>query len=245
MVAGKRSGELRPPARKKRKGDQPDPEQQMDGGQVPAEAQAEHVDPPKPNLTPEQYFIVLTQQPLPELKRWDADIDEAVSRVKTLKSGRSTFLKTVKAEYGIDAPADLRKMIAMEDPEKEAEIRADVERTLKIAKFMAAPLGTQIDWLDVDRTPDVDRAHNEGLADGRQNKLPNYNKWAQGTAQREFYERGFETGCQERNVVQAQGYKPLEPAPIGDQPATHVDAEEWPAEGQPPKSQTEVASEPA
>lgn len=239
-VRGKRAGTL---LTSKKKRGAADPEQQLDQGQVPAEQQADHVEPPS-NMTHDQFLIALGQQPKEELKRWDAKIEDLRTELKTAVSGRSTFLRTIKDEYGATAIPTLKDMVLMEDPAKEAGIQEEIERRLKIAKFLAIPLGTQFDWI-ADRTPSVDSAYDEGVSDGRQNKSPNYNKWAPTTAQREFYERGFERGCIERNELMAQGYRKPVPPPIGDAAATYTDAEpppaaqeEWPEEGQPPKPQT-------
>lgn len=236
-VQGKRAGTLRPASKKKRGAD---PEQQLADGQVPAEQQAEHVEPPRPNLTHDQYLIALSQQPKEGLKRRDAKIAALRSELKTEISERSNFLRGIKKEYGANAIDDLKDMVDLEDPAKEEGIREKIERRLKLAKFMQIPLGRQLDWI-VDRTPSVDSAYDEGVSDGRQNKSPNYTKWAQGTAQLDFYTRGFEKGCIERNELMAQGFKKLEPPPLGDVPTTYTEVsgqDDWPAEGQPPKPQT-------
>lgn len=256
-VRGKRAGELRQSKKDKdAAAAAAAAEKQMDAGEVPAEQQEP---PPKPNLTHDQYLITLAQQPKEALKRHDSEISDLRSQLKTAVSDRSNFLLKIKKEYGGNAIADLKKMVVLEDPAKEGAIKEDIERTLMIAKFLATPIGTQFELL-VDRTPDVDRAYNEGLSDGRQRKEPNYNKWGQGTAQRQFYERGFEQGGVERNELLAQGYKATEPPPIGDASATHTDAEsgvthaeeigmaeppEWPVDGQPPVPRTETEQQQA
>lgn len=245
MVAGKRSGELRPPAKKKKRGETaPDPEQQMDAGQVPAEAQAEHVEPPKANLSPEQELTLLANTYLPAWKSSLENLAGTKAVFDKAKSDHQLVGKKIKAEMGGARALDIIKlMVEFEKEGAEESIRERIEMELRVAKFMACDVGTQLDWVE-DREPAVDKATRIGRAESLQGKRFDPSRYAQGTPQLTAYEKAY-YAAQEERIMLLAGPAGSPPA-IGDQPPTHVDAEqkaeEWPAEGQPPKPQTEVAS---
>ena len=241
-VQGKRSGTLRPPSKKKRGG--ADPEQQLEHGQVPAEQQAEHVEPPKnsDHLTEVERFTLLAQQPLDNLKRLNFAIADADETLKGLKSERSTFFKKMKVEFGATAPDDLRDMLAMEDPEREAQILEDIKRRAKLAEFMASDLPLFSGQMEPDREPAVDKASRIGRSEALRGARFDPSRYGQGTEQLRAYEAAYYKAQAERLMTLGKVSAP--PPPIGDAPATHTDAEappvgqeEWPAEGQPPKPQ--------
>lgn len=69
------------------------------------------------------------------------------------------------------------------------QVISDFENKLRIARLFGHQLGRQLDLLDQDRTPQEDRAYDEGLAAGRQRKSatnpytpgsPEYQRWQKG-----------------------------------------------------------------
>lgn len=75
--------------------------------------------------------------------------------------------KLAKAELGADAIADIKDIIAVETEEGEKKLKAEVERKLKIARWMGLPNGANGDLFpQVDRAPAIDRAAARGKRDG-------------------------------------------------------------------------------
>lgn len=72
--------------------------------------------------------------------------------------------KAAKAEMGNGAVDIIKDLIALEDPEGEAALREKLKRQADAMRWAGLPLGTQIDLAlgEVDRTPSVDRAFDEG-----------------------------------------------------------------------------------
>jgi hypothetical protein len=203
--------------RKKQNGT--DPEQQLEEGKVPAEQQA---DTNKFELTEEQKFSLLASQYKPMFVDATNIADATKAEYDSAKGSLRTLRKKIIAEMGSDAVTKIELMIEFEQEGGEEKIKADIERKLWVARYMAAELGTQLNFLE-DRTPAEDRAHALGKAHGLAGEKFDPSAYAQGTPQLARYEHGFFDG---QEVKLRIGIKPLEdPPPIGDQPATHVDAE--------------------
>jgi hypothetical protein len=88
--------------------------------------------------------------------------------LKAKKDTAANFLavtKRIKAEgSSID---DIKDLIALDTPEGEVEVRSEIERRLRVARWAGADFGTQFSLLDEpDRTPLVDRAREEGKVAG-------------------------------------------------------------------------------
>lgn len=98
--------------------------------------------------------------------------------------------KLIKAEG--TKLSDVKLAIDLEDPEAGAEMRARIERELKVARWMNVPVGTQFSLLDeTDRTPIDEKTYNDGKKaglSGEPAKPPNhtppslFNKWLDGHA---------------------------------------------------------------
>lgn len=130
------------------------------------------------------------------------------------KEAARSFLqvcKLAKAELGAEAVDDIKEMIALETEEGEKKFKANLERQIKVARWMGLPVGAEPKlFADVDRTPAVDKARangkRDGLAGNRQS--PNADP---STEQYRAYMEGFYEG----NSVLAQGLAP-KPAAAGN-----------------------------
>lgn len=110
--------------------------------------------------------------------------------------------KLAKAEINwTDGVALIRDMILAETEEGEAELRARMNRAMLAAKYMAAPLGSQFDMFDEDRTPAVDRARAEGRRDGMADK-PLVNPYDPSVPQNNEYAEGWHEGQKARADAQ-------------------------------------------
>lgn len=69
--------------------------------------------------------------------------------------------------------ADVKEAIALESPEGEKALKEDIERKLRVARWMGASIGTQFSFLDEDRTPSVDKAEEDGKRAGMRGEAPN------------------------------------------------------------------------
>lgn len=73
------------------------------------------------------------------------------------------------------------------------QVIADFERKIRIAKLFGHQLGRQIDIFDRDRTPQADRAYEEGLAAGRLRKSGT-NPYTPGSAEFQRWQEGMNEG---------------------------------------------------
>lgn len=73
------------------------------------------------------------------------------------------------------------------------QIIADFERKLRIARMFGHQLGRQVDLFDQDRTPQEDRAYDEGFAAGRMRKSAS-NPYQLGSAEGQNWQKGFNAG---------------------------------------------------
>lgn len=114
------------------------------------------------------------------------------STLATKKAADKSFkdvCKIAKAELGDDAVDVIKQMILARTPEGEAELVARIERTMRAARWMAAPLGAQGALFEADRQPATERAFEEGklarlegkaLASPYDPSVPQHQSWMEG-----------------------------------------------------------------
>jgi len=114
--------------------------------------------------------------------------EKALADKKAADARLKNVCKIAKAELGKGAVADIKDAIALEQPEGEAAHRAEIERQLRIARWMGASVRTQFSFSE-DMTPSVDRAYEEGKRAGLKGdpaspphdpSVPQYGKWMEG-----------------------------------------------------------------
>jgi hypothetical protein len=119
----------------------------------------------KPDRTPAIGDNKLTDD---ELRTLAFQHRDAYARALELKKAADASFKNVckhaKAEMGDGAVDVIKDLIALQDPEGEAEIRAKLKLRADAMRWAGLPLGTQIELAlgEVDRQPAVDRAFDEG-----------------------------------------------------------------------------------
>lgn len=74
------------------------------------------------------------------------------------------------------------------------QVIADFERKIRIAKLFGHQLGRQLNLLDADRTPQEDRAYEEGLAAGRLRKNESSSRYDPGSTAGQAWLKGFNEG---------------------------------------------------
>lgn len=91
----------------------------------------------------------------------------ALATKKAADAALKNVAKLAKSELGDTAVADIKDIIAIETEEGEKKIKAEMERQLKVARWMGLPTGANGELFpQVDRTPAVDRAAARGKRDG-------------------------------------------------------------------------------
>ncbi|WP_235972481.1 hypothetical protein [Brucella pseudogrignonensis] len=78
------------------------------------------------------------------------------------------------------------------------QVIADFERKLRIARMFGHQLGRQLDILDKDRTPQEDRAYDEGFAAGRRRKSAT-NPYQPGSQEFQNWQKGMNDGTELAN----------------------------------------------
>lgn len=114
---------------------------------------------------------------------------DALSHKKAADAAFKNICKKAKAECGPHAVTNIKDLIALDEPGGEAELRAEVERKLQMARWCNSVVGTQFGMFDADRTPSVDRAFEAGKVAGMSGEsrnpphdpsVPQYHKWLEG-----------------------------------------------------------------
>lgn len=159
------------------------------------------------------------------------DYATALEHKKAADAALKNVCKRARAELGKDAVADIKDLIALDSPEGEAALKAEIERKIRIAKWAGAPMGTQFSF-DADLTPAVERAYDLGKIAGLSGgvckpphdpSVPQYQQWF--------------NGWQDGQAVLASGFKKkLEPI--------DVEAEHKPADTSDPPFQAPDMPEP-
>ncbi len=143
--------------------------------------------------------------------------------------------KLIKSEGG--SVTDIKRAIQLDTDEGEKAVKADLEATLRIARWMGASIGSQFDMF-ADRTPAADRAYDEGKRAGMKAEARNGGQYDPSTEQYRKWMEGFDHGQDVNKKKLADGMKPLTGGAaareavqagdahikglIGDAPASHV-----------------------
>ena len=87
--------------------------------------------------------------------------ERALAAKKTVDADLKNVCKVIKSDgFAVE---QIKVAIALDTPEGEAEERAKIQRALQAAKWVGAPLGSQLDMFnEPDRTPLTDRAYDQG-----------------------------------------------------------------------------------
>lgn len=91
--------------------------------------------------------------------------EAADALVEKAKAERTAVADQAKADLGKGTLKDIKDMIAYSD---EKVVKADIERTFRLARWMGLPIGTQLDMID---PPVDDRAADEGKTAGMAGQL--------------------------------------------------------------------------
>lgn len=114
--------------------------------------------------------------------------EQRLAAKKTADANLKNACKVAKAELGKDALADIKDVIALKSPEGEALIRGEIERQLRVARYMNAAVGHQFTFAE-DMRPAIDRAYEEGKRAGLDGEpaspphdpsVPQYDSWMEG-----------------------------------------------------------------
>lgn len=123
------------------------------------------------------------------------------------------FGRVVKADLGAQGLADIKGLIELATPEGEARMKADVERQVRLLRWMQVPIGTMGDmFADTDRTPLVERAFNEGKRQGLAGEScvnPHHHTVAAHKSHNDGWAEGQKTKA-------TKGFSKLEPEVAGD-----------------------------
>lgn len=87
---------------------------------------------------------------------------------------------------------DIEFAASLEDKDV-GQVIADFERKIRIARMFGHQLGRQLDLMDADRTPQEDRAYDEGFAVGRR-RGSSVNPYHAGSAEGQGWQKGFNDG---------------------------------------------------
>lgn len=171
------------------------------------------------DMTPEQEGLLLDHH----VGRYEP----ALAAKKKADADFKNVCKLAKAE-GISL-SDIKKRIELRTPEGEAKLKADIERTLQIAKWAGMPLGAQAGFDFTDRRPAVDRAREEGRQAGRRgevlkppyaNELPQYDSFVEGWHQGQKEIASFQKERDAKAFEEKAGPQPGAEPDLGDRPGT-------------------------
>lgn len=176
-----------PMARKKKQTD----ETEVETDDVETNNGIGHNKPPT-ELTDEQTQVLTFQHK----KAYETDLAAQKAAAAKFKN----TCKLIKAELGDDGVALIKDMIALESEDGEAKIRAEMERKMRAARYMAAPLGSQFEMFD-DRMPAEDRAFAEGRRDAMAGEALN-NPYDSSVPQSNSYAEGWHAG--QKATIDAQ-----------------------------------------
>jgi hypothetical protein len=123
--------------------------------------------------------------------------EAALAKKKAADADFKNACKSAKAELGTGAVDIIKDLIALEEPEGEEGLREKLKRQADALRWAGVPLGSQIEMAlgEVDRTPGVDRAFDEGKKASAENKpakpphdpsTPQYRAWMEGYAEHQY-----------------------------------------------------------
>lgn len=128
------------------------------------------------------------------------EYEDALSSKKAADAHFKNVCKLAKVECGKNAVADIKDLIALDEPEGEEALRQEIERKIRIARWAASPLGTQFQFFETGG-PAVDLAFEEGKSAGFRGddmspphdpSVPQYQRWIEGwQAAQEVLASGF------------------------------------------------------
>lgn len=121
--------------------------------------------------------------------------------------------KIIKSDLGAKGLADIKGLIELATPEGEARMKADVERQVRLFRWMQVPIGSMGDmFADADRTPLTERAFNEGKRQGLAGEPVN-NPHHHTTEAHRFHNDGWAEG---QKAKATKGFSKLEPDVASD-----------------------------
>ncbi|MCO5730134.1 hypothetical protein [Rhizobium sp. SSA_523] len=118
------------------------------------------------------------------------DIKSLRSEMASTKADMGAIFKRLK-DIGW-TKVDIDFAFSLEDKDV-GQVIADFERKIRIAKMFGHQLGRQLELLDKDRTPQQDRAYEDGLAAGKLRRANN-NPYHAGSKEADAWQRGFNEG---------------------------------------------------
>lgn len=120
--------------------------------------------------------------------------------------------KIIKADLGAKGLQDIKDLISLDTPEGEASMKAEVERRVRLLRWMQVPIGSMGDmFAETDRTPIKDRAFAEGKRQGLAGESIN-NPHHHTTEAFRACQSGYDAG----QAINAGGIKKLEPGEASD-----------------------------
>jgi len=139
------------------------------------------------------------------------DKRQEYERLLKLKTDHSAnflnFCKETRKLLGDNAIDDIKELIAGKTPEGEARLKAQVERRIRVLRWMEVPIGTHGELFPaIDSAPITERAFNTG----RRHALagdPRNNQHHHTTEAHRSYEAGYVEGQAEKITA---GIKPLD-----------------------------------
>src|SRR5215469_1827259 len=118
--------------------------------------------------------------------------------VEKAKSDRKAIADQAKADLGKGVMSDIKDMIAAKD---EKTAKGNIERALRLARWMGLPVGTQVNLFDA---PVDDRAKSEGMTAGMEGKICEPPRHLAATAHQEWI-----AGWHEGQTILAGAFKKL------------------------------------
>lgn len=119
---------------------------------------------------------------------WKRKWEEAEAKVKAATAERKAIEDGAKSELGKHAVKTIKELIALEQPKGNEALHASIERSLRLARWVNAPVGSQFSFFE-DRTPAEDRAYALGKTAGLAADpckppydpgVPQYQRWLDG-----------------------------------------------------------------
>lgn len=121
--------------------------------------------------------------------------------------------KIIKSDLGAKGLQDIKDLIALDTPEGEASMKAEMVRQARVMRWMNIPIGTQGGlFADTDRTPITERAFNEGKRQGLAGEVCD-NKHHHTTAAHKSHNDGWAAG---QEAKATSGFSKLDPNEAAD-----------------------------
>jgi hypothetical protein len=129
--------------------------------------------------------------------------EDALAAKKKAAAEFLNVCKKAKADLGAKAVEMIKDAIDLDTPEGEARFKADLERKLKVAKWIGsdALAGTQFEMFADSGKDSVRRAEDEGLRNGRSGKALKTD-YAPGTREYDAFVDAHHRGAQDRVRIQ-------------------------------------------